>query len=198
MGATDVPESKVWTYDDLPTVRDDGRRFEIFDGRLIVSLSPPWDHERIAKRLFLALHRALELTDRAAVYFGVDVILSPTKVLVPDLVAVRLDRMSIFSKRGVEAAPDLVVEILTPSNAKHDVVRKRRCYAQSRIREYWIVDPSTETIEVLELIDGGLSYRTHGLFTSGTPGERASSPLFGTEVSVNAVFGYHDAADVDA
>ena len=177
---------KVWTYDDLQSLPDDGNRYEIIDGELVVSPSPAFWHQEVLKRLFLAFQRGLEEAGIARVYFApLDVILSPTRVVVPDLLVVREERRGIFEKRGAVAAPDLVIEVLSPSNTRHDRVTKRRFYARNGIREYWIVDPEAETIEVLQLIEGGLSYRQAGWYG---PGDLARSATFDLEVEVDGVF----------
>jgi Uma2 family endonuclease len=99
---------------------------------------------------------------------------------------VRWDRRkTAFTKRGIEAAPDLVFEVLSPSNRKHDRVRKRRFYARNGIPEYWIVDPEEHTIEVLERIDGGLSYRQAGWYASG---DVARSTQFELAIDIDALF----------
>ena len=177
---------KTWTYEDLQSLPADGNRYEIIDGDLVVSPSPAFWHQEVLKRIFLVLQRALEETGVARVYFApLDVILSPTRVVVPDLLVVREERRSILEAHGAVAAPDLIVEVLSPSNIRHDRVTKRRFYARNGVREYWIVDPDAETIEVLELIEGGLSFRPAGWYG---PGDRARSATFDLELDVDGVF----------
>jgi len=183
-----APE-KIWTYDDLPDTGD-GRRFEILDGALYVSPSPSAWHQEILKRLFRIIDRELEGKGIAKVFFApLDVILSPTRVVVPDLFVVRMERMSILEQRGAIEAPDLVVEVLSPSNIHHDRVRKRRFYARNKVREYWIVDPAAEAIEVLTLIEGGLSYQQAGWFAAG---DRVASATFDLEFDVDPIFAKDD------
>src|SRR5262245_52068271 len=124
---------KVWTYDDLVAMGEpqDGRKYEIFDGELIVSPAPAMWHQEVLKRLFREFDH-LERSRIAKVFFSpFDVILSRTKVVQPDLLVVRWDRRSILERRGATAAPDLVVEVVSPSNTRHDRVRKRRFYARN-------------------------------------------------------------------
>ena len=178
----DEHSQKIWTYDDLP---DDGQRYEIIDGELFVSPAPAKPHQHALKRLFLAFV-ALEHAKLATVWFApFDVKLSPTRVVEPDLFVIRWGRTSAFGPRVVEEAPDLIVEVLSPSTAKHDRTRKRRFYAQSRVREYWLVDPETESIEVLYLDNDALSYRTAAW---AGPGEHVKSVTFDLEIDVDAIF----------
>ena len=90
-----------------------------------------------------------------------------------------------MSARGIEAAPDLVIEVISPSNAKHDRARKRRCYARHGVREYWLVDPEAGTIDVLELVEGGLTYRSAGWYG---PGDRARSATLDLEIAIDELF----------
>jgi Uma2 family endonuclease len=179
---------KVWTYDDLIAMREypDGKKYEIFDGELVVSSAPNLWHQEVSKRIFRVLDAELEGKRLAKVYYApLDVILSPTKVVQPDILVVRWDRRSIFERRGVSAAPDLVVEVVSPSNAKHDRVRKRRFYARNQVPEYWIVEPEDKTIEVLALIDGGLSYRQVGWYAAG---DRVESATFTLAFDLDPIF----------
>jgi Uma2 family endonuclease len=176
---------KVWTYVDLERFPDDGRKYEIFDGELVVSPSPNVAHQRVAKRLFQLLDEQLEKPRIAEVFFApLDVVLTPTKVFQPDLLAVRWRRRrTAFGERVVEAPPDLAVEVVSSSSRKHDRVRKRQFYARNGVREYWIVDPAERSVEVLELANG--RYRQHGWYG---PGDRARSAGFDLTFEVDALF----------
>ena len=180
---------KVWTYDDLVAMGEytDGRKYEIFDGELVVSPSPTVDHQRIVANLAALLRDALTKPRLAEVLFApFDVVISPTRVVQPDLLVVAVGRRArVLQRHAAVEAPDLAIEILSPSNTKHDRVRKRRFYARIGIREYWIVDPESESIEVLALIDGGLSYRHAGFYASD---ERLRSTVFDLELDVAQVF----------
>jgi Uma2 family endonuclease len=191
----DKTPHKVWTYDDLLAMdeRRDGKKYEILDGVLYVSPSPTYLHQVVLKRLFVELYEQLEKRGLAEVLFApLDVILSKTRVVQPDLLVVSIERKAILEWHGVTAAPDLAVEILSPSNTHHDRVRKRRFYARTGVREYWIVDPVAEDIEVLALIEGGLSYRQAGWYAAG---DRAKSTLFELDVEVDPIFRKDDELD---
>ena len=183
----DQPPDKVWTYDDLEQLPQDGTRYEILDGELFVMTGPSLLHQRVLRDLSAIFVRELHDTRIAEVLFApFDVILSPTKVVQPDLLVFRWERRKVaLAKRGAEQAPDLVVEVISPSNPKHDRTRKRRFYARNGIREYWLVDLDAQSIEVLELIEGGLSYRQSGWYG---PGDTARSVTFELAVSVDALF----------
>lgn len=182
------PPDKVWTYDDLLAMPEptDGKRYEILDGVLVVSPAPATKHQRVLGNLHVMLRRCLHDTRIGEVFMApFDVVLSKTRVAEPDLLVIAAQRRDILERRGVFGAPDLVIEILSPSNTKHDLVTKRRMYARSAIREYWIVDPEAEAVEVLALIDSGISYRQAGYYANG---EVLASTVFDLALSVDEIF----------
>jgi len=146
------PEALKLTHDDYLALPDDGRRYEILDGELYVSPTPFIRHQLVSQNLFRILDRHV-LENRLGQLFivPVTVVLARTTIPVPDLVFVRSDRSSIITDREIEGPPDLVVELLSPSSKKRDRVIKARLYSRYRVREYWIVDPKSETLEIFEL-----------------------------------------------
>jgi len=83
-----------------------------------------------------------------------DVCLAPTEIYRPDILFVAEDRLEISAEDKVNGAPDLIVEILSPSNAYYDLRKKFKAYEKYGVREYWIVDPEEAGIEVYELAGG--------------------------------------------
>jgi Uma2 family endonuclease len=145
---------QVWTIDDLETLPDDGNRYEIFDGSLLVSPHAGVSHGFIAMKL----HRILTIQAPAELYVGQDLGVSRkiSSYLVPDLFVVRADA----DRDGAALRPSdvpLVVEVLSPSNRGRDLVLKRHEYAAAGIPLYWIVDPADRALRVLEL--DGDAYR---------------------------------------
>jgi len=141
-----VKESPV-TYEMYANMEDDGRRYEISDGVLeLMSPSPTFIHQSISYEMQAILNTSCR-NEFIIVSSPIDVILSETEVRQPDLIMIRRSRMSIISKRGINGAPDLVVEITSEHSRKRDKVKKRNVYAKYEIPEYWIVDPSNFTLE---------------------------------------------------
>jgi hypothetical protein len=114
---------------------------------------------------------------------SLDVVLSRIRVVVPDHVAVRADRLEIIQPRGIFGAPDLVCEILSPSNRHYDQNRKRRLYASAGIPEYWILDPDANTLD--QLVLGERSYALDGVHE---PGDWLRSAVFDFELDVAELF----------
>ncbi len=142
------PEPVKLTYDDYVNFPDDGRRHERIDGEHFVTPSADRRHQLISQRLEIALAEHLRTHPTGEMYHApLDVILSDVDVVEPDVLYVSNERAEILGK-WVHGAPDLVVEILSPSTRKVDEAIKRRLYDRVDVREYWIVDPELEIVRV--------------------------------------------------
>jgi Uma2 family endonuclease len=149
------------------------KRYEILEGELYVVPAPNTRHQRISKRILNALIRQIEEKGLGEVFNApYDVIFSEENVVQPDILFVRKERMTIIGEANLPAAPDLAVEILSPSTRKKDLAIKRKIYAKFGVQEYWIVDPDANTVEVLTWKESG--YITAGIFAES---ERLASPL---------------------
>jgi Uma2 family endonuclease len=112
-----------------------------------------------------------------------DVVLSPETVVQPDILFVSNERRGIITEPNVSGAPDLVVEILSPGTAERDRELKLNLYARYGVREYWIVDPEDETVEVMELgPEGPLDVRRYDA------GSVESRLLPGLSVTLDDIF----------
>jgi len=140
-------------YSDLRVTPDDGKRYELVRGGIIVTPSPSPVHQRISKRLQRQLEAYFETRSLGEVFDApIDLILTEQDVFVPDLIVV--SDPSHISKRGVEAPPALIVEILSPSTQGHDRGLKARRYAELGVTHYWIVDPERRRLECHRLVKG--------------------------------------------
>jgi len=138
-----------WTYDEFARLPDDGNRYEIIAGELCMTPAPTLTHQRIVTRLVATLERFVREHALGELYAGpVDVLFGEGDYLAPDLVFVRRDRTSILNERGVEGAPDLVVEVLSPKTAARDRTLKRERYAAFGVPEYWVADAITRRVEI--------------------------------------------------
>ncbi|HET8523717.1 MAG TPA: Uma2 family endonuclease [Thermomicrobiales bacterium] len=149
--------NRPFTYEDLLELpEDDGYRYEIIGGELFVSASPLKKHQWTSFRLSLLLGNYVLANDLGEVYHAsVDVRLSPYDIVQPDLIFIRKDRTFIYGDRLVEGAPDLVVEILSPSTKQRDLGPKLALYARAGVREYWVADPEARTLTIHALTDDG-------------------------------------------
>ncbi len=143
------------TYDDLLMTPDDGNRYEIIDGELLVAPSPDPEHQGYSVELTLLIGAHIR-QHRLGRFFHapLDVRLSPHDIVQPDLIFIRSDRLRIYRRRGVvEGAPDLAVEIISPSSRTIDPGRKFDLYQRAGVPEYWLVDPLRRTVRIFTLVD---------------------------------------------
>ena len=140
------------TYHDYAALPDDGRRYELHDGELSVTPAPSPQHQMCSANLFRILDSHVRSHGLGVVLFApLDVILSDTAIVQPDLVYLAADRLAAISRRGIEGPPTLVVEILSPSTTAIDRDTKHRLYARHRVPLSWIVDPNARLLDAYRL-----------------------------------------------
>lgn len=140
--------------DDLDSISQEreGDRHELIDGELIVTPAATPFHQDIARNIALRLAMHVQARNLGTIYFApVDVRLTPDIVLNPDIIFIAKDRQHMIGPKAVDAAPDLVVEILSPRTRQRDLGVKRDLYARFGVQEYWIVDPDARTLSILAL-----------------------------------------------
>ena len=169
-----IKTSGTWTYDDLLTLPDDGRRYEIIEGELYEMPSPTFAHAATIMNLILMLAPIIASLGGRMLTAPRDVFFRGADPVQPDLVVVLPGGQGTLAARGVEGAPDVLIEVLSPSNRGHDLLTKRSLYARAGVREYWIVDPTARTLEILSL-DGDAFH----LAVAASGEERPISPLLG-------------------
>ena len=126
-----------WTAEMVRALPDDGKRYEILDGVLIVSPSPTWQHQRAVRILLVALDAyCREHSLGEALAAPADIEFSPKDLVQPDLFVVPEIRSSWTEVRSLL----LACEVLSPSTARSDRYDKRRTYQRYRVPEYWIID----------------------------------------------------------
>jgi Uma2 family endonuclease len=138
------------TYDDFVLFPDDGMRHELVDGEHYVTPSPNMRHQLISGDLFGLIWNYLQEHPIGRVFSAPsDVVLSPHDVVEPDLFYVSKERAAqVLTPANVRGAPDLVIEISSPSTRQRDETIKRHLYERSGVSEYWVVDPDIEVVRV--------------------------------------------------
>ena len=180
---TQKPKTKL-TYADYAKTPE-GERWELIDGELIMAPSPKEAHQSVQVDLGAPMHLFARDNDLGKVYFApFDVVLSEHDTVQPDLLFVSKDRLHIITADNVQDAPDLVVEIRSPSTARQDWTTKRDLYERHGVREYWLVDPEAATIAVLILTDS--KYGVAG--TYGIGDTLTSTALEGFSIALADVF----------
>jgi Uma2 family endonuclease len=141
----------TWTYEDLFSLPDDGRRYEIIEGVLYEMPSPSWDHATTIMNLIALLLPVVSTLQGLLRTAPLDVFFPGADPVQPDLVILLPDGPATPTRRGVQGAPALVIEVISPTNRGHDLVTKRALYGRAGVREFWLVDPTARTVEILVL-----------------------------------------------
>lgn len=173
----------VTDYRNLP--ESETRRYELLRGELYMTPGPVPYHQQIVRNLEYALWEFVREHQLGEVFFApLDVVLSDEDVVQPDILFIRNEHSGIIQEHAIHGAPNVIVEILSPSTAERDRTYKRTLYARSGVSEYWLVDPETQTVEVLTLEAKG--YLQAGHYERG---QTLNSPLLsGLQIPLNDVF----------
>src|SRR5712692_8817951 len=158
------PPQGSWTYEDYAALPDDGHRYEIVNGVLIMAPAPTPEHQSIAVRIAYYLFPHIDLVGIGKLFTGpLDVDLGPKNVYQPDVVVVLNAHLDRVAAKKIIGAPDLVVEVASDSTAAMDRIAKYDVYAHAGVTEYWIVKPERKTVEIF-LLDNR-KYRSLGIFS---------------------------------
>lgn len=171
--ATQKPKRKL-TYEDYAKTPE-GELWEFIDGELLNPAVWNRTHQSVRGNLGSRMFLFAQGKGLGQVYFvPFDVVFSNEDVVHPDLFYISKERLHIITEDNVQGAPDLVVEIRSPSTARHDWTVKRELYARHGVAEYWLVDPEAATVAVLLLEDGELK-------VAGVYGEADTLPTVAME-----------------
>jgi Uma2 family endonuclease len=172
------------SFADLQRMPDDGNRYELYDGELRVVPSPLPGHQIVSIRLVEALIEHRRRHGGLVVTAPFDIVLSEHDVVQPDVVYFGVDAArKIRPDQYVRFAPDLAIEIISPSTAHIDRGRKRDLLARYGLRECWLVDPGTRRVEV-----SVLGRRGYGTPTVIEQGSVDSPTISGFSVSLEWLF----------
>jgi Uma2 family endonuclease len=176
------------TYDDFLLFPDDGKRHELIDGEHYVTPSPNIRHQTILGNLYFLIRTWLEQHPVGPAFMApLDVVFTQFDVVEPDLLFVSRNRAAdILTAKHVAGAPDIVVEIGSPSTRKRDETIKRRLYERSGVSEYWVVDPDLDVVRVYRNREGRFDRPVE---LRADAGDVLTSPhLDGLEIPVGRIF----------
>lgn len=145
MGTT---ASKHYTWDDYVQLPDDGNRYEILEGELVVTPAPMSGHQFTVLAIGRLLGAWTDERGGEAFVSPIDVVLADDTICQPDAIWISPDRSAEIVGDRIHGIPDLVVEVLSKSTARRDRTRKADIYASYGAREYWLANPADETIEI--------------------------------------------------
>ena len=185
-----IPNPHIrFSYEDYRSlVATSDKRYELFDGDILMIPSPTTTHQQVSRNLGFLLLAHVRAHKLGTVFHApMDVVFgagADREVAQPDLLFVRAERRGIIGHDAVEGAPDLVVEILSPGTEARDCGYKKSLYARFGVAEYWVVDPKAQAIELLALCTDG--YEMKGRYRKG---DRFASLLFlGLTLPLDEVF----------
>lgn len=145
------------TYEDYLNIPGDDR-YELINGELILVSAPNTAHQGAITGFILSLGSFVEFENLGRIFAApTEVILTDPEginIVQPDIIFVSKEREHIIASANIQGAPDLLVEILSPSTARRDRTTKRHLYARHGVSEYWLADPDAQTITVMLLKDG--------------------------------------------
>jgi len=181
------PQPGEWTYEDYLRLPDDGKRYEIIWGVLYVTNAPNSLHQFTVLQIARRLSDFVEKGQRGIVLIAPFEVHLPgiARPVQPDLLFVAGDRLKLGDPY-FEGAPDLVVEVLSPGTMRKDRTIKFDAYEAAGVREYWVADPKTRSVEVYSLPEGGREYVLLGQF--GSDEKARSEVLEGFQVAVDTLF----------
>jgi Uma2 family endonuclease len=176
-----LEKKTVSDYEELP----EGSPFQLINGELVMNPAPHFFHQRILSRLHIRLGVFVETHDMGEVVESpVDVHLSNADVFQPDIVFIAKERLNIILDGKIMGAPDLVVEVLSPSTGYYDLSHKKNMYELSGVKEYWVLYPNEETLEIFENVDGQFVQRARAKHK----GTVSSGLLQGFSVKLTEIF----------
>ena len=175
-----------FTYRDYLLLPEQDRR-ELIEGDFHMVPAPNIRHQTISLNLGLVLANFVRDNGLGDVFLApTDVALDNLNVVQPDILYISNERRGIITENNISGAPDLVIEILSPSTASRDRELKLNLYARFGVREYWIVDPDESSVQVMNLGDEG--YAAIKTYDSG---DVESSALPGFHIAIDEIFAGH-------
>ncbi len=174
----------IFTFSDLQKLPEwpVSPLLEIINGELFMVPSPTLNHQDIVLNLAIKIKEYLTMNNIGRIWIApVDVILSETDVVIPDLVFIS-DKNTVIDKKNIKGTPDLLIEVLS-TNKNHDLLYKKDLYEQYGVKEYWIIDPFEKSMLVYKLKNtkfDGVKLINDDLFRS--------TILQGFELNINSIF----------
>ncbi|HYU32590.1 MAG TPA: Uma2 family endonuclease [Thermoanaerobaculia bacterium] len=174
------------TYEDYLLFPDDGLRHEILDGEHCVTNAPSrWHQKAVTNLIYFFMDLLRREPTLGEVYTApFEVLFSVHDVALPDLVFVSQERIGILTDKNIQGAPDLIVEVLSPTTRRSDETVKPEIYERFGVREYWLVDPKLQTVQVFRESEGSFV-----LFSELSGEDALTTPLLpGLAIPVSQIF----------
>jgi len=148
--APQIPKKDLYTYEDYSKLPE-GAPYQLIGGKLVRTPAPSTRHQIICARLVFRLSDFVRQHNLGLVLFSpIDVYFEETETYQPDIIFISGERLEIIEEERIKGAPDLVVEIISPSTAYYDLRKKFKIYEKHGVKEYWIVDPEERSVAIYE------------------------------------------------
>jgi Uma2 family endonuclease len=180
-----LSEERKYSAQDFERLPEGFPYYQLIEGELITSPAPSYSHQRTVGRVFLKLSRLLEEKGLGEVLISpIDVYLDEKNVFQPDIVVLLKEGKAKVEEKGIFGAPDVVVEILSPSTAYYDLIMKKEVYERVGVKEYWLLDPNRKTFEIYKNSEDGFK-----LTSQAKEKGKVFSEILKLEIDLKEVFG---------
>jgi len=184
MKVLSIDRSKEWTVEDFQQLEESVTPCELINGELVMSPAPTSLHQIVVGNLYYHLRTWSIKAGGLVLMSPIDLYIDNKNVFQPDVLYVSEQNEKIITERGVEGIPDLIVEVISPSNIFTDRNRKKNKYLSIGVPEFWIVDPGNKTLEVYTPETGGETPKIY----LAEEGQVTSSVLTGLEFDLQILF----------
>jgi Uma2 family endonuclease len=184
---TTLKQISVQEFRQMEFDENDDSYYELINGYIMKKSAPRPQHQRVSMKLSRVISNYLFGNSKGEIFAApIDVFLDNYNAVQPDLVFVSSDNQDIITNDGIVGIPDLVIEIISPSSVIRDRVDKKNLYEKLNIKEYWIIDPQYQDIEVYSILNG-----RYELLSGVTmfEGELKSNLLEGISIELEELFG---------
>jgi Uma2 family endonuclease len=181
------PAQGEWTYQDYLRLPDDGKRYEVIRGVLYVAASPNYDHQYTVTQLTAQLLRFVQANGLGVVLAGPFDVILPEGIATPvepDLLFIRKENQPRRGDANFRGVPDLLVEVLSPSNRHYDRKTKFAAYRDAGVQEFWLADPLVRSVVIYGWRDGAFVEVERG----GIGDEVGSTVVSGFRVKLDTLF----------
>ncbi|MDB5281456.1 MAG: hypothetical protein JWO06_531 [Bacteroidota bacterium] len=181
---TEIKQKAKWTYADYEFLPADFL-CEIINQTLYTAHSRDVAHQSILSNLAIVLVAFCRKNKSGTTIHGpLDVVLNHQNVVIPDIIFISKENSGIIGEKAIKGVPDLIVEVVSPGYVKYDREKKLRLYEKFGVKEYWIVKPGNELVEVLTLENK--KYQQYSY--AEIKGKVKSKIVKGFEVSLKEIF----------
>jgi len=146
-----LAKRKNYTYHDYLNLPEDGKRYEVINGELVMVEAPNTIHQNIIIKIIYEIEDFLRQQKIGKIFCSpTDIKFNDTNVVQPDILFISKERLNIITENNINGAPNLIMEILSPGTAYYDLIGKKELYEQFGVKEYWIVDPRKQRVDVYQ------------------------------------------------